>query len=147
MHYLRKAKLIWTFCNGFLFALLFITACSLLLFFKFGFSFFSVFWFKLITQGIVFYLVNDYRQKEYYYYLNTGISKRGLWAPILSLDFLLFLLLVILTYKIRWSIPWRRTVYNWNSAKEAFFLTYTCNVKPGGSQACWAGTAWESLVC
>src|SRR5947209_19533464 len=99
MQYVRKARLIWTFYRGFLFASLLVTACSLVLFFKFGFSFFSVFWFKLTTQGIIFYFINGYRQKEYYYYLNAGISKRWLWAPILISDFFLFLSLLILIHK------------------------------------------------
>lgn len=67
-----------------------------------GLNFFGLlFWFKIATLGLIFYFINNYKNKEYYYYQNLGISKMFLWAIILIFDFLLFLTLIIIAYKLR----------------------------------------------
>jgi len=98
----KTMRLIWTFYRSFVFASGLITFCSLVLFWQYGFSIFVVlFWFKVITLGLTFYFINNYKNKEYYYYQNLGISKALLWITTLIFDFTLFILLIIQVYKIK----------------------------------------------
>jgi len=64
-------------------------------------AFGALFWFKIATLGGIFYIVNNYKRKEYFYYRNFGLSKRKLWIPILTFDFLLFLGALALSYQIK----------------------------------------------
>jgi len=74
----------------------------LALFWKYGFSIFVVlFWFKIASLGLIFYFINNYKNKEYYYYQNLGVSKVLLWATTLAFDFALFIFLIIQTYKFK----------------------------------------------
>ena len=59
-----------------------------------------VFWYKVIVTGLIYYFINTYKQKEFYYYKNLGVSRKTLWAYTLSIDFILFVCLSILTLKI-----------------------------------------------
>lgn len=94
---LKTIKLTWTFYQGFLFASSLITICCLALLRNYGFSIFrEIFWFKLITLGLTYYFINDYKKKEYLYYRNLGMSKTILWAGALGFDFTLFTGLIIL---------------------------------------------------
>jgi hypothetical protein len=43
---------------------------------------------------VIFYIINTYKKKEFYYYLNIGISKRKLWGLTILFDFLLFLIAI-----------------------------------------------------
>ena len=102
MQLLKTIRIIWTFYRSFLLATALITACCLELFWKYGFSIFVVlFWFKIATLGLIFYFINEYRQKEYYYYYNLGVSKGLLWATILVFDFALFIFLITQVNKFR----------------------------------------------
>ncbi len=99
---IKKIKLIWLFYKSFLLASSVITVCCLALFWKNGFSvFIGIFWFKIITLGLIFYFINEYKSKEYYYYQNLGISKTLLWISILTFDFTLFIFLIIQTYQLK----------------------------------------------
>ncbi|HEY6954246.1 MAG TPA: hypothetical protein VI385_03335 [Flavisolibacter sp.] len=83
-------------------ASLVITACCLNLFWNYGFSiFFELFWFKIATLGLTFYYINGYKNKEYYYYQNLGVSRLLLWASTIVFDFALFLFLIIQTYRFK----------------------------------------------
>jgi hypothetical protein len=76
-----------------------ITATCLVLFWEYGFGIFSVlFWFKISTLALTFYFINNYKNKEYYYYQNLGVSKILLWSTTLSFDFALFIFLIIEEY-------------------------------------------------
>ena len=61
----------------------------------------ALFWCKIITFGIIIYLINSYKRDEFYYYKNLGTSKLVLWISTLSFDFILFIALLVLTLKIR----------------------------------------------
>ena len=102
MRQLKTIRLIWTFYKSFLLFSVIITICCLRLFWAYGFSIFVVlFWFKIATFGVTFYFINDYKQKEYYYYQNLGISKGMLWLSTLIFDFAMFIFLIVQTYKFK----------------------------------------------
>jgi len=74
--------------------------------YSFGIGTFSqLFWFKVVTLGMIFYLNNGYKRNEYYYYKNLGISKKLLWIPTLSFEMILFLTLFFLTIRFKCYIP------------------------------------------
>lgn len=99
---LKTLRLLFLFYRSYWITSNAITATCLYLFSKYGLSIFqALFWFKLVTLGIVYYYVNDLKKKEYFYYQNLGVSKSLLWIVTLSFDFLFFLFLIIQTYRFR----------------------------------------------
>jgi len=99
---LRTLRLIWTFYRNFNLISILITICCLKFFWEYGFSVFAtIFWFKIATLGLIFYFINSYKNKEYYYYQNLGVSKILLWVTTLIFDFILFIVLIIQTYKFK----------------------------------------------
>jgi hypothetical protein len=97
----KKIRVYLIFYRSFIFLSLSLNVVCLTLFHKYSFSIFTaLFWFRMATIAITYYFINGNKKKEYYYYLNLGISKNQLWATVISFDFLLFLFLLILTYKI-----------------------------------------------
>lgn len=100
MRFNTTIRLIITFYKSFVLAAVFITACCWFLFWEYGYPIFAaVCWLKVATMGIIYWYINSYKQAEYYYYLNLGISKRMLWIVILLFDFLLFILLLTQLHK------------------------------------------------
>ncbi len=98
MRLFKTIQLIWTFYKSFLLLSAIITFFCVRAFWKYGFaSFFGIFWCKIATLGLTYYLVSTYKKNEYYYYQNLGVSKTLLWTVSLSFDFALFLFLLILT--------------------------------------------------
>ena len=88
----KTIRLIWTFYKSFIFVSLLITAICLSLLLKNGFGAFAqLFWFKIITLGLTVNFINKYKHKEFYYYLNSGVSKVMLWSVTLTLDFCFFI--------------------------------------------------------
>ncbi|SKB37085.1 hypothetical protein [Daejeonella lutea] len=59
-----------------------------------------MFWFRATVHAIIFYFINDYKKKEFYYYQNLGISKNTIWAYIVSFDLAIFLLVNYIIYAI-----------------------------------------------
>lgn len=51
----------------------------------------ATFWFRAVVMAIIFYFINDYKRKEFYYYQNLGVSRRFLWITTYFLDTVLFL--------------------------------------------------------
>lgn len=102
MQSLKILRLIGSFYRSFLLASIIITACCAGVFWNNGFSsFVAIFWFKITTLALTYYFINSYYRKRYYYYFNLGISKTLLWTATLVFDVVMFLLLIILIYKIR----------------------------------------------
>jgi len=102
MRVAKTIRLILTFYKNFLLASLIITAGCVCIFWKYGFTTFLVlFWFKVATLALIYYFINNYKSKEYYYYQNLGISKVLLWAFTLTFDFTLFIFLIIQTSHLR----------------------------------------------
>jgi hypothetical protein len=99
---IKTIRLLWTFYRNFILASGIITIYSLVLFVENGIRIFvGLFWLKIITLGLTFLYINQYKKRQYYYYYNSGISKLFLWVTTLSFDFTLFIILIILTYKLQ----------------------------------------------
>jgi hypothetical protein len=99
---MTKLKLIITFYRAFALASAVITLSCVSIIFLGGLGTFVVlFWFKIITSGIIFYFINEYKLKELYYYQNLGLSKLFLWTSTLTLDFAIFLLLMFITLLVK----------------------------------------------
>ena len=99
---MRKTGLIISFYKSYAFTSISITIACLYFPLKFGFYMFSaLFWFKIVTLGMIFYLNNSYKHNEFYYYKNLGVSKKLLWISTLSFDFIFYLSLYFLTLKLR----------------------------------------------
>jgi hypothetical protein len=65
-----------------------------------------LFWFKIFTLAITVYTINIYKKNEFYYYKNLGISKLKLWIPIITFDFLFFLItIIILASNLHETLP------------------------------------------
>ena len=102
MRLFKIIRLVWTFYKNFLLLSAIITAFCLRAFWMYGFaSFFGIFWCKVVTLGLTYYFINTNKKNEYYYYQNLGVAKTLLWRATLSFDFVLFLLLLILTYHLK----------------------------------------------
>lgn len=100
MQLFKTTSIIWTFYKSFILASTAITICCLYFFYQYGFGIFAtLFWFKIITLGLIFYYINSYKSKEFYYYQNLGISKTLLWITTFIFDFSLFIFLIIQVYK------------------------------------------------
>jgi len=56
----------------------------------------GIFWCKVLTSSMIFFFVNQLKEKQYYYYQNFGVGKKLLWVTTLLFDFLLFILFIIL---------------------------------------------------
>ena len=102
MRFQKFVRLVWTFYKSYILSSVVITCCSLFLLWKYGLDIFkALFWFKIVTLAVTFYFMNSYKKNEYYYYQNLGVSKMMLWVTSLSFDFILFVFLIIQTYKIK----------------------------------------------
>lgn len=102
MRSLKTIQLILTFYRSFLITSFFLTALCIGMFWKYGIiAFTGIFWFKICTLFLIYYFISGFKAKEFLYYQNLGISKRLLWVVTLSFDCIIFLLSMILTYKIR----------------------------------------------
>ena len=102
MKLFKTIKLISTFYRSFMLLSFLITTACLALFWEYGFGIFSaLFWFKISTLALTFYFINNYKNKEYYYYQNLGVSKTLLWSTTLSFDFALFVFLIIQEYTFK----------------------------------------------
>ncbi|MHC2993728.1 hypothetical protein OB13_19895 [Pontibacter sp. HJ8] len=98
----KTVRLIGTFYRGFVLASVLTTICCIKLLWDYNFMIFGIlFWFKVATLGLIFYFINSYKSKHYYYYQNLGLSRAMLWATTLGFDLFLFLFLIVLAYKIR----------------------------------------------
>lgn len=97
----KTIRLIWTFYRSYILFSAIVTLFLVRIFWLYGFpSFFGIFWGKLFSLAIAYSFVHNSKKKEYYYYLNHGIGKNQLWITTLSFDFIVFILLLILTQKI-----------------------------------------------
>lgn len=95
-------RLILTFYNTYSISSILISLISACIFLKTGISFFvAVFWFKLLSMGFIITYIDQYRQREYLYYRNLGLSKSALWTFSLTFDFILFVSLLIGVYQLR----------------------------------------------
>lgn len=93
---IKKVRLILTFYRSFMLATLLITAIAMVFFFHDDFRIFNgILWLKIATNALVWYFINTFKTKEFFYYQNLGVSKRLLWGSTLSFDFSLFFFSII----------------------------------------------------
>lgn len=99
---IKTFRLILTFYKSFALASILLTLCCLSIIFKWGATTFTVlFWFKIFTLGIILYHINTYKKDEFLYYKNLGISKKLIMCSCIIIDIFLFLILALLTNKLR----------------------------------------------
>ena len=99
---MRKAGLIINFYKSYAFSAFAISVACMYFPFVYGLSTFSaLFWFKIVTLIMIYYLNNTYKHHEFYYYKNLGVSKKTLWISTLSFDFILFISMFFITLKLR----------------------------------------------
>lgn len=102
MRMFKIIRLIWTFYKNFLLLSAIITAFCIRAFWMYDLAgFFGIFWCKVVTLGLTYYFINTNKKNEYYYYQNLGVPKALLWMATLSFDFIMFLVLIILTYHLK----------------------------------------------
>ena len=98
----KTLRLIWTFYQSFIMASAVINISGLIIFWNVGYrSFTGLFWLKIITIGLTYYFINEYKSKEYYYFQNLGLSKKLLWSVIAPFDFLVFILLIPAIHQLK----------------------------------------------
>ena len=99
---MRPIRLVITFYRSFALASLIITMSCLAILHTWGIeTFTALFWFKIITLGIIFYYIQSSNKNLFTYYKNLGLTKKGLWISALSFDVFLFLALSILIENFR----------------------------------------------
>lgn len=95
-------RLLLNFYKSFAISSCLITIVCVVLLFLHGLEpFFTIFWFKVITEFIIIYIINFTKKPEFYFYKNLGLSKTKLWSLAMGLDGILFLLLTILSLIVR----------------------------------------------
>ena len=99
---MRFIRLIIDFYKSFALLSFLITLSSVIIVYANGYHAFTIlFWFKIITVGLIFYYINDYKRAEFYYFKNLGLTKRILWTSTIFFDMTLYIILIILTIKFR----------------------------------------------
>lgn len=53
--------------------------------------------FKLITLAIIYYFINYSHKDQFIFYKNLGLSKKNLWTVTIGFDFIIYLIMIILT--------------------------------------------------
>lgn len=103
MQLLKIIRLIFTFYAAFFAASFVLTAVCCYFMVVFGIESFAMsFLLKVVVMAVIFFIVRSYKAKEFYYYRNLGLSPQVLWITVYAVDFLLFLLLMTLSYKYGW---------------------------------------------
>ncbi len=98
----RTLRVLWTFYNSFIVSTLALTAsCAYMAYILGSEALMLITWFKVITSGIIVYYINNYKNKEFYYYQNLGLSKKLLWGSTMTTDFLFYILTLFLTIAYR----------------------------------------------
>lgn len=99
---MRTLRLIGTFYKSYIIASSITTISCMNLIYLYGISIVTVlFWFKLITLGVIVYYINSYKKNEFYYYQNLGLSRLFLWTSTIIIDVLLFVILLTVMFQIR----------------------------------------------
>ncbi len=99
---MRNLRLLFSFYKLFAFVSGIITLACLSIGYSWGIEVFApLFWFKVITLGLIYYYVNSYNKNIFFYFKNLGLSRRRLWVFAFVFDFGLFLVLLILAMVIR----------------------------------------------
>ena len=93
---LRKIKLYLTFYRAFCTGSLFLSLVCANILFIYGIGpFVTLFWFKIISLGLIYFYIKNYKASTFYFYKNMGASRKGLWICSISSDMMLYLALTI----------------------------------------------------
>lgn len=102
MKIIRNIRLLFTFYQYFIWLSVFINAASMYLLWRNGIGAYkALFWLKLVSLGVSFYVVNEFKKQELLYFYNFGFSKKSLWIITLAFDLISFFALMILAYQLR----------------------------------------------
>jgi len=97
---IKTLRILWTFYNSFIVSTVVLSAVCVYMFTELGSgALMLITWFKIITSGIIIYYINSYKNKEFYYYQSLGLSKKQLWGTTMTVDFLLYILAIIVTFE------------------------------------------------
>jgi len=95
----KRFKAYCAFYRNFFFVSFLITVVCLFILLRSEFSLMpALFWFKMATMAVVYYVTHINKQREFFYYQNIGISGIFLWVSTLATDMFLFLFLSCLIY-------------------------------------------------
>jgi len=96
---MRKLRLITRFYNGVFLINFLITLSCVYSMRHFGDDVYKIigllFWYKVISLILVFYITVYYRKNEQYYYQNLGVSKLQLGLTTSAFDFMLWLVFIL----------------------------------------------------
>ena len=97
MIYKKNIKLYFIFYKSFCFVSILISFVCAYLLYQYGASMYSsLFWFKMFTLALIFYCIKEFKAKEFYFYKNLGVSKKALWIFSISLDLIIYIVVVII---------------------------------------------------
>lgn len=107
---MKTLRLILTFYKSFALTSLLLTLVCLYFIIEYGQNGIHIlqylFWFKLLSMAAIYYFVDSYKEAEFYYYKNLGLTKQKLWIPILIFDFSIFLIsAIILAADLHETLP------------------------------------------
>jgi len=101
---MRTLKLIARFYQGIFLANFLVTASCIGLIIFYGRHvieiMFVIFWYKIATMALNFWTAIYYQKHELYYYRNLGVSKLKLGIATGIFDFLLWTVLIIITFHL-----------------------------------------------
>lgn len=102
----RFARIIATFYSGFIWPSAVVTLSCAVTYYLNGYAILgTLVWIKIILNTLTAYFIHSFRPREYYYYQNLGFSKSILWSLTFIVDFILFVLILLLAGFIRrWII-------------------------------------------
>lgn len=99
---MKTIRLLITFYKLFAFSSFVITLSCLIIIYSWGGETFTIlFWLKVITLGLKFYYIENFKKDLFYYYKNLGLTKKTLWISTLTFDICVFLIFMILTLQIK----------------------------------------------
>jgi hypothetical protein len=97
-----KSSIILVFYKSYFIASFIASLLCAYLFFKYGIKAIgTLFWIKIFSDAVIVLYINNYKSKEFYYYRNLGLSRKVLWTISLIIDFLVFVILVVLASLIK----------------------------------------------
>jgi hypothetical protein len=107
-HVMRSLKLIGRFYSDIFLANFLVTLSCVYLHWEIGtqtqylshYLIGILFWYKVITLILIFYLALYYKKHELYYYQNLGVSKLRLIISISVFDFAIWLIIYIIAYNL-----------------------------------------------
>lgn len=106
---MRTLRLFATFYRNFFWFSFILFCCSVFIFVNNGLSSVKgIFWLKIITSFLVYFFVDKYMRKEYFYYRNLGLSKKKIWWAIFSFEAVITTIVLIVVYKFYGSQIWSR---------------------------------------